>query len=185
MGKEKERRFIVLNIPDMPRTDNSLIEQIYIECSLKGNVLNIRGETVHAPSHFRLLNDTVRLRMIDKSRIEINSKSGEGFEREEYEFTCRSPALACIIEDDERRLIKRRYFLSGSTVLDNFTNRYNGLYVLEIEFNDENKPPVPDWAGPEITDDRTLSNYNMYVSDSNEIWKHIRGLTDDNTDTQA
>ncbi|MDY6786766.1 MAG: hypothetical protein SVK54_01425, partial [candidate division WOR-3 bacterium] len=185
MGKEKERRFIVLDIPDLSGVDYSLIEQIYIECSLKDNTLNIRGESVRVPPHFRLLNDTARLRMIDKSHIEINSKRGQGIEREEYEFTCTVPELAAIIEDDDSRLIKKRYALSDSTVLDNFTNRYSGLSVLETEITEEYIPPVPDWAGPEITYDKTLSNYSMYMSDSDEIWEHIRRLTDDNPDTQT
>lgn len=185
MGKEKERRFIVPDIPDLSGMDYSLIEQIYIECTLKGNILNISGESMRVPPHFRLLNDTVRLRMIDKSQIEINSKSGEGIEREEYEFTSSNPGLAGIIEDDDRRLVKKRYALSDSTVLDNFTNRYFGFSVLEIEITDRYIPPVPDWAGPEITYDKTLSNYSMYMSDSDEIWRHIRRIKDDNTDTQT
>lgn len=185
MGKEKERRFIALGMPDTEGIAYDSIKQIYIECSKDANTLIIEDNEIDTPEDFRLLNKRVRLRCINNRYIEINSKSGEGIQREEYEFTVSNSRLKSIIEKDERKIEKNRYYFSRNTVLDEFLGRYRGICILEMEIVDDMHSSIPSWSGPEITGISELSNYSMYMSDSDVIWKHIRRIKDDNTDTQA
>ncbi len=145
MAQEIERKFLV-DTDRLPKTEGKLYVQGYL--SEGGN--------------------TVRVRIIgDKAVLTIKGKS-EGVSRPEFEYDipvedaremmklCKEPPVEKI-----RHLIEHE----GHTwEVDEFLGANKGLWLAEIELNDENEAfEMPDWVGDEVSHDRRYYNSQLAV----------------------
>ena len=110
---------------------------------------------------------TVRVRTVgDKGFITVKGIN-TGATRSEYEYEIPlSDASEMLDQLCERPLIeKTRYriwFGDLAWEVDEFEGKDLGLITAEIELKDENQPvSLPDWIGPEVTDDPRYYNSNL------------------------
>ncbi len=120
---------------------------------------------------------SIRVR-IEGDKARLNIKSMEfGVSRDEYEYAIpksdaekmlRTLVIGPVIE-------KVRYFVPYEGYLwevDEFLGDNAGLIVAEVELSAEDEmPPLPEWIGTEVTDDRRYYNVSLAQSPYRE-WKH-------------
>jgi len=147
MAAEIERKFLVGEVPDLPRF----------------------ARPRRLSQHYLARTDGLELRIRQIGRKHwLTIKTGDGLERQEHEImlsprqydSLRSAGTGSHIE-------KLRYRIPvGKRIaeLDVYIGELAGLKVVEVEFPDtaaaEDFDP-PYWFGPEVTDDRYFSNANL------------------------
>jgi adenylate cyclase len=144
---EIERKWLVQDLPDLPRHEGKAVVQGYLAVAADGT--------------------EVRLRRTDGTCVET-VKSGGGLVRDEIEvelsqdqFEALWPATA------GRRLEKTRYTLrwQGQSVeVDVYHGALAGLIVAEVEFPSASASArftPPSWFGMEATEDERYKNANL------------------------
>ena len=114
---------------------------------------------------------SVRVRIIDDERAKLTIKIGGNlFSRDEFEYDIplqdardiAAQAVGVVLE-------KTRYLVPHEGhvwEVDVFAGVYSGLVVAEVELeNEETAPPLPAWAGRDVTGDRHYSNAVMATED--------------------
>ena len=110
---------------------------------------------------------TVRVRTVGERGFIAVKGINAGATRSEYEYEIPlSDACEMLDQLCERPLIeKTRYriwFGDLAWEVDEFEGKNLGLITAEIELKDENQPvSLPDWIGPEVTDDPRYYNSNL------------------------
>lgn len=110
------------------------------------------------------------LRVRKKNESYILTYKGQGLmKREEAEFPIPVEAYQKLLSKSEGNIItKTRYLIpeqNNLTIeLDIFTGSFEGLYLAEVEFPNEEsafayQPPV--WFGPEVTNENTFHNSTL------------------------
>jgi CYTH domain-containing protein len=149
-GSEIERKFLVAELPDdLGRHPAEPIEQGYI--AFEGPV-------------------EVRLRR-RAGRALLTVKSGSGRVRVEEEFEIDARRFGSLWPLSEgRRVSKTRHLIPGdgglTIELDVYTGDLEGLVVVEVEFESEERSDAfepPGWFGPEVTDDLRYANRALAV----------------------
>lgn len=125
------------------------------------------------------------LRIRQKNNQYILTYKGEGLmSREEVEFPLPQEAYEKLLTKTEGNIIsKTRYKIpesNGLTIeLDIFHGLFEGLYLAEVEFADEEsalsyKPPV--WFGKEVTNTSTFHNSTLSQMNKEDIVTLIASL---------
>ncbi|HEY7621818.1 MAG TPA: CYTH domain-containing protein [Solirubrobacteraceae bacterium] len=146
---EIERKFVVDEPPaDLDRWPSTAIEQGYIAVADDGTEVRVR-------------------RRAGEAVLTVKSGSGRTRVEEEIEITPERferlwPLTA------RRRVEKTRYDIPAdgelTIELDVYDGALAGLVVAEVEFASENDADafvVPDWFGPEVTDDERYKNQRL------------------------
>jgi CYTH domain-containing protein len=138
---ERERKFLVDRLPDD------------------------LGEPTHLRQGYLALDGDVEVRVRDAGgERTLTVKQGEGRDRVEVELTLDGDAF------DElwpltvgRRVEKDRHRVDLGDGLTAEVDRYDGLDVVEVEFDDRDPDAwqPPDWFGREVTDDRRYDNATL------------------------
>lgn len=159
MADEIEDRFLVFVPPSLAGMTPARIVQGYLS--------GAKGPTIRV----RKVND-------DRGFITIKGKK-IGNKAPEFEY----PIPVADARDllglcGDAVLNKDRYEITGDDgmvwELDVFTGRLAGLIIAEIELPDKNTKYVkPDWLGPEVTNDKRLSNGSLARADLKEIMKWV------------
>jgi len=140
MAKEIERKFKVIkeNLPNL----------------INGKKI-IQGYLSVTPN--------VRVRIIDDQKAYITIKSFGDVCRDEYEYEIPLIDAIEMLELCEDRVIEKIRFELGDWEIDVFLNQHVGLYLCEIEFDNENTLIVnkPLWVGDEVTGDGVYMNCNL------------------------
>ena len=148
MAKETERKFLVLNPPNLEGIKYVDIRQGYVAIDPEaGNEVRVRQS-----DHQYIL--TIRSKG-DLERLEVeNELSKEDFE-ELWKVT------------NGRSLMKRRYYLpfqNWMIEIDQYKGILEGLWVAEIEFDDiteSNLFNTPAWMDREVTFDKRFKNQSL------------------------
>ena len=140
---ERERTFLVHRVPELGGPGSS-IRQGYL--ALDGKV-------------------QVRIREVDGSRRTLTVKGGDGAVRTELEWKIgpeRFDALWPFTRGRRLEKLRHRVPISGHTAeVDVFAGDLEGLILVEVEFDSDEEMSafaIPDWFGPEVTDDRRYAN---------------------------
>lgn len=123
---------------------------------------------------------TVRIRKIDDTTAFLTIKGKKiGNKAAEFEY----PVPVDHADDmldlcGDMILTKDRYEIIGTDghiwELDIFTGRHTGLIIAEIELpNEKTKYAKPSWLGPEITQDKRLSNGSLARTEFKDIMKWV------------
>jgi adenylate cyclase len=146
MGKEIERKFLVIGNAWRELSEGELFRQGYIS-TVKERVVRVR--TVGNNGTLTIKGITVR-----GSRLEYEYEIPVKEANKLLETYCKQP----IIE-------KRRYTIPyGGFIweVDEFQGGNKGLIVAEIELADiDQEFPKPDWIGEDVTDDPRYFNSNL------------------------
>lgn len=148
MAKETERKFLVLNPPNLEGLKYVDIRQGYVAIDPEaGNEVRVRQS-----DHQYIL--TIKSKG-DLERLEVeNELSKEDFE-ELWKVT------------NGRSLMKRRYYLpfqNWMIEIDQYKGILEGLWVAEIEFDDiteSNLFNTPAWMDREVTFDKRFKNQSL------------------------
>lgn len=148
---ETERKFLVFEWPEQVKTGKGTrISQGY---------LNISEDR------------EIRIRQYGKQHV-LTIKSGKGIEREEVEIDISKKQFDLLWPQTEgRRVEKTRYRIPEGNLtieLDVYDGYLTGFMNAEVEFPDRStaesfKPPW--WFGPEVTNEKGLSNARLSVVD--------------------
>ncbi len=153
---ENERKFLVREIPLLDNVKSSLIEQGYIS-----------------------FNPEVRIRKKD-NKYYLTKKSDGKQIRDEKETIINKKTFDILKPLIKGKIIKKvRYEIElkdGKIAeLDIYSDGFNGLNVVEMEFNsliEAKKFDVPSWFSKEVTYDDNYKNKNLaQVEDINEFLK--------------
>jgi CYTH domain-containing protein/CHAD domain-containing protein len=146
---ERERTFLVPEIPDLP-DEGTTLRQGYL--AIDGSV-------------------SVRVRDAGRDGCTLTLKAGRGAVRTELEFPLDAGQFAVAWEHTRERCIhKTRYRLSlgeHTAELDVFHDNLHGLVLVEVEFDSEEAMVAfepPEWFGSEVTDDVSYSNASLAVN---------------------
>jgi CYTH domain-containing protein/CHAD domain-containing protein len=147
-GVERERTFLVADLPDLPDT-GTRIRQGYL--ALDGEV-------------------QVRVREREREGRTLTVKGGRGATRTEVELTIGADRFEELWPlTAGRRIDKTRYVLpveGADAELDVFAGDLTGLVLVEVELDSDEamaafEPPA--WFGREVTDDDAYSNASLAV----------------------
>ncbi len=182
---EIERRFLLKNMPDASGMSESYIRQIYAEYISKDEMIILKESQINI-GRIPLPKRTgiIRIRETDKDLIEVNFKWPSGMYRMEIESkVALTHELSQLIESDERKIEKMRYttaFENHTLFYDIFKGRYDGIFIKEAEFSSISyaRNYLPDSSDREIFPSHNLSNKDMYISSSDEIFTRIVKLFD-------
>lgn len=120
------------------------------------------------------------LRIRKKDEAYILTYKGKGFlKREEMEFPLTKAAYEKLLANTEGNIItKTRYRIpeNGNLTieLDVFHGIFEGLFLAEVEFPDEDKAlsyAPPQWFGREVTEEAAYHNSTLSRMQKNEIAK--------------
>ncbi|MEV6679016.1 CYTH domain-containing protein [Streptomyces erythrochromogenes] len=107
----------------------------------------------------------VRVRVVGDTAAFLTVKGRRsGPTRAEYEYPVPvEDALELLSLCGERVLVKQRHSLPDDWIVDEYVGAHAGLTVAEIEWTGDpaSPPPVPPWAGEDITGDRRYSNATL------------------------
>ncbi|MCR5701432.1 MAG: CYTH domain-containing protein [Lachnospiraceae bacterium] len=157
---EIERKYLVSekDLPvDLESYDSHELEQAYI-----------------------ITNPVLRVRKKDDKYI--LTYKGEGFmKREEHEFPLNEEAYKTLLGKADGMVIsKTRYLIpekNNLTIeLDVFHGELNGLYLAEVEFENEesaNSYVAPDWFGRDVTDEGTYHNSTLSKLTDKEAYELV------------
>lgn len=113
----------------------------------------------------------VRVRLVDDETGFITVKGRRhGATRAEFEYQIPGPDAVAMLDRLCLRpfIEKRRHVLSlrpGAWVVDEFLGVHEGLVLAEVELPDEDSmPPVPAWAGRDVTADDRYTNAALIAS---------------------
>jgi len=146
MAKEIERKFIVTSDAWRYEADEgTLLLQGYVAAQSS---------------------NSVRVRIRGDGQASFTVKMGTGLVRDEFEYPvpigdARRMLRGCVgnVIDKSRHLVRRGAFVWE---VDVYNGALDGLVVAEVELNNEDDdPPLPAWAGREITDDPAYSNASL------------------------
>jgi len=143
---EVERKFVVLEPPQVDGTEAEEIDQGYLAIGSDGEV---------------------RLRRKGK-RLLLTAKRGGGLSRDEAEVELAREAFDRLWPLTEgRRLHKRRHLVPHGDLeieIDVYAGELEGLVVAEIEFPSEEEARAfepPDWLGDDVTGDPRYLNETL------------------------
>ncbi|MDB5490255.1 MAG: Adenylate cyclase [Micavibrio sp.] len=159
MPKEIEDRYLVFVPPSLSGLTPAKIVQGYLS--------GVKGPTVRV----RKVND-------DQGFLTIKGKK-TGNSAPEFEYPIPvADAEELLLQCDDVILTKDRYEVTGADghvwELDIFTGRHAGLGIAEIELPDhKTRYQKPAWLGPEITQDKRLSNSSLARTGVKEIMKWV------------
>lgn len=146
MGLEIERRFLVQ--PEFAR-------------KLNGGVPVRQGYIQTADDA------TVRIRIYGKKAFLTLKSVPEGITRQEFEYEIPRPDAARMIGTfcQNRIISKIRHTLNyggREWIVDVFLDENEGLYLAEVELNDESEPvTLPGWAEREVSGDMRYHNSQL------------------------
>jgi adenylate cyclase len=146
MGKETERKFLLANEDWRKNAQGRLFRQGYIS-SLPGRTVRVR-----------VCNDTGYL------TIKGNS---QGISRLEFEYPIPADDAEDLLDQlCEHPLVEKiRHLVDYEGFqweIDEFLGENAGLFIAEIELEDEDQPfPRPPWLGEEVSGDRRYYNSNL------------------------
>ena len=146
MGQEIERKFLVKGTAWKAQAAGTLYRQGYLS-SVKER--------------------TVRVRIAGEKAFLTIKGLNKGVTRTEFEYPVPVDDAAAMLDGlCERPLIeKTRYVLpSGGYTweIDEFHGDNDGLVVAEVELQRaDDKPPLPEWAGEEVSSDARYFNSNL------------------------
>jgi CYTH domain-containing protein len=146
MGQEIERKFLVKGTAWKAQAAGTLYRQGYLS-SVKER--------------------TVRVRIAGEKGFLTIKGLNKGVTRTEFEYPVPVDDAAAMLDGlCERPLIeKTRYVLpSGGYTweIDEFHGDNDGLVVAEVELQRaDDKPPLPEWAGEEVSSDARYFNSNL------------------------
>ena len=151
---ELERKFLVNKLPNLKNIKNKEICQGYLNINSEP-ILRIRKYGTKYFLTYKYKND------LTKSQ-KVNSCI-------EYELPITKKAYENLSKKIEGiNIIKTRYYIKLNdkltAELDIFHEGLDGLRMVEVEFNsleDANKFVIPDWFGPEVTNDKKYRNSNL------------------------
>lgn len=145
MAKEIERKFLVKG-ESWKQGEGSLFRQGYLSTD---------------PER------TIRVRIADHSGFLTIKGLTRGASRLEFEYEIPLPDADEMLNQlcSGPIIEKRRYLVPVADVIfeiDEFLGENNGLIVAEVELQREDQTiPIPDWLGPEVTDDPRYFNANL------------------------
>ena len=146
-GVERERKFLVADLPDLPEPGTPL----------RQGYLAVDG--------------TVSVRVRDAGDCTLTLKAGRGAVRTELEWPLsREQFDAAWEQTGGRRINKTRYELPcGDHVaeIDVFRDDLHGLVLAEVEFGSDEELAAfepPDWFGREVTDDVSYTNASLAMN---------------------
>lgn len=125
------------------------------------------------------------LRIRQKDDRYILTYKGQGLmTREEVEFPLTKEAYEKLLTKTDGNIIsKTRYKLpekENLTIeLDIFSGIFDGLYIAEVEFPNEESAlsyDAPDWFGPDVTNESTFHNSTLSTMDPDNIKNLINNL---------
>lgn len=125
------------------------------------------------------------LRIRKKNDQYILTYKGQGLiTREEAEFPLTESAYQKLLTKTEGNVItKTRYKIpekDGLTIeLDIFSDIFEGLYLAEVEFPDEETAHLysaPAWFGPDVSNENTFHNSTLSKMDKNDIQQLLNNL---------
>ncbi len=125
------------------------------------------------------------LRVRRKNEEYILTYKGTGLmKREEVEFSLPKDAYETLRSKAEGNIItKTRYFIPEKNALtielDIFHGQFEGLYLAEVEFTDEESASAyipPDWFGKEVTNENTFHNSTLSKLDDAAIKRLVSSL---------
>jgi CYTH domain-containing protein/CHAD domain-containing protein len=145
---ERERKFLVAALPDLP-DEGTTFRQGYL--AIEGSV-------------------SVRVRDAGPDGCTLTVKAGRGAVRTELEFEINAEQFAAAWKHTRGRCIhKARHrvgFGEHTVELDVFHGDLQGLVLAEVEFDDDESMAAfepPDWFGAEVTDDESYTNAALAV----------------------
>lgn len=121
---------------------------------------------------------SLRVRIEQGSRATLCLKIGaSALERQEFEYPvplADAEAMVAraegIVLDKTRHLVHFRGYLWE---IDTYHGLYEGLTVAEVELESrDDKPPLPEWIGLEVTGDPRYSNARLAASDLSGDLRH-------------
>ena len=108
---------------------------------------------------------SLRIRVGEPRGAVLNSKSGSGIRREEFETIVPDEIAEALFLAAEKRVIEKVRWKIGRWELDRFLGPLDGLAILEIELEteDEALPNPPECARVlrEVTDDKRFTNGHL------------------------
>ena len=147
-GKEVERKFLVVRLPDLDAAHAALIRQGYLTAE----------------------SDTVEVRLRQKgTNYFITHKKGAGLERYEHEADIGKSAFETLWPATKGCRVEKMRWTGGlpgglAFELDIFDGALAGLKLVEVEFatrEDAARFEPPDWFGRDVTGDPTYSNATL------------------------
>lgn len=126
------------------------------------------------------------LRIRKKNDSYILTYKGQGLmTREEVEFPLTQEAYEKLLTKTDGNIItKTRYKIpekNNLTIeLDIFSGTFEGLYLAEVEFSDEDTAlhyQSPEWFGPEVTNENTFHNSTLSTMSASDIETLLNNLT--------
>lgn len=148
MGWEIERKFLVGKLPgNITRSKPVNICQGYLIVCKNGPELRIRSE---AEKYYLTIKDEG-----EQKRKEIEAEITKSFFFNFWKHT------------EGKRIEKQRYSINygeHKIMIDEYTGKYAGLKIAEIEFSNESQAidfDPPSWLGKEITHNQKYKNRNM------------------------
>lgn len=143
---ERERKFVAPQLP--PTADPGV--------TLRQGYLAIDGEV------------SVRVRDAGPEGCTLTVKAGRGAVRTELEWPLTPSEFDSVWEQTQgRRVLKTRYRLpldERQVEVDVFHEELEGLIIAEVEFDTDQSLAafrVPDWFGPEVTQDERFTNASL------------------------
>lgn len=130
----------------------------------------------HLEQAYIITNPVLRIRK--KNDSYILTYKGQGLmSREEVEFPLSEEAYTQLLGKTEGNIItKTRYNIpenNGLTIeLDVFSGIFDGLYLAEVEFPDEETAlnyQAPTWFGPDVSNENTFHNSTLSKMSPSEI----------------
>ena len=101
---------------------------------------------------------SVRIRLGEPRGPVLTLKKGKGVKRREVETTVPSDVAEMLLEAAEDRIIEKIRFRVGPWEVDRFLGHFQGLFLMEVELEDEDDPlPEPPEGIDvlrEVTDDK-------------------------------
>ncbi len=146
MAKEIERKFLVKDISAIRLKNGLTIQQAYLNRNSKNNV---RIRIMQNKAYL-----TIKEGNTHKQRLEYEYEIPVKEAKEIMEALCLKPIIK-----------KFRYqveFKGMNWDIDVFDDANKGLYLAEIELEDEQQnPALPPWVGTEVTGDPRYYNENL------------------------
>jgi len=178
---EIERRFLASE-SDIPKNaDVTVIEQVYADFTSDGKkvVLLKRGLVINSEG-LGSRKGTLRIRITDSCKAEMNFKVPSGMYRHEFEEEIPlTEEIKRLVSEDEKRIVKTRHSLetkSAFLAYDIFGGRFSGIVIMEAEFRtpEDAQRFEPEESMAEIFPEDRLSNREMYFSKAEEILERIK-----------
>jgi len=161
MKQEIERKFLLINLPDLSKFKTTQIAQFYISTKSENEVRVRREDSFNFYIQAKSKGDLVR-----KESRPISITFEDYMDLEEFKYG--------------RTLRKIRYsipYFQYIIEVDIYLEELNGLKTAEIEFPsvEEAKAFKPlDWFGKEITEDKRYKNRNLVAISEDEIKKTLK-----------